>query len=89
MQPVPVQRSRSRSSGGKPCAFCSERTRCVIEAAVSCLAPSISEVSRKRAGNPPWNERARSAPYLQIAKVLGAKYVLQRFPQRSFPYQLV
>jgi hypothetical protein len=37
MQPVPVQRSRTRSSGGRFCAFRRRPTRCETEAAVSAL----------------------------------------------------
>lgn len=37
MQPLPVHRSRTRNSGGRHVDFRRRRTRCVTEAAVSCL----------------------------------------------------
>jgi hypothetical protein len=49
MQPVPVQRSRTRISEGRFCAFRRRPARCVIEAAVSALFVSsvvnLSEAS--------------------------------------------
>jgi hypothetical protein len=90
MQPVPVQRSSRRSSGGSFCALRSRPARWVTDAAVSCLViPSASAHIVVVAMHAPWNEHARPASDLEIAEVFSPEDVLQRLPGGSFCDQLV
>lgn len=80
MQPVPVQRSRTRNRGGRAGDACRRSARAAMDAAVSCLGGSQSSAGDGDGWGSarPGNEHARPAGQLQVAKELGAENVLQR-----------
>jgi len=77
MQPVPVQRSSRRSSGGSFCALRRRPARWVTDAAVSCLGICSARAQYAVAAiHIPRDEHAPSTSYLQIAEIFGPEDIL-------------